>query len=91
VTDFTDPDTMLKWLADPNWGMPREGATADPSDPDNWALACHLCELQFPMEITMSVVADHYERHAGEDATVQLRLMWIGLGEPPKSHPKLPR
>lgn len=41
-------DVTFPWDDDPNWGAPREGATSDPSDGENWRLACAECALYFP-------------------------------------------
>lgn len=65
-----------------------------PGNLRNWELRCRICEHSFPMNITMGVVAAHWNLHVGaehpdavEDAP-QLDLTWVGLGAPPKSRPE---
>lgn len=77
------------WDDDPNWAAPREGATYDKNDQNNWALACGVCALQFPMDIIVQTMADHWdelhsaEHGSSEDGNIELQLVWIGLGTPP--------
>ena len=85
-TDFSD----VKWPWDdhPNWAAPRERATSDPGDNENWVMECHECALRFPSDIKMGVVAEHYqELHEGSGEEAHLNLVWVGLGVPPESNP----
>lgn len=84
-------DVKWPWDDDPNWAAPREGATYDQSDEENWKLACGECELQFPKDIEVQVVADHWKTmHHPEwsedhqEPGIVLHLVWVGLGIPPK-------
>lgn len=75
------------WDSDPNWAQPREGATSDPADGENWRLACTECELHFPKDIKMGVVGDHWNGHFPDGEArhdkVEMNLVWVGLGTPP--------
>lgn len=44
------------WEDDPCWGAPREGATSDVNDSANWTLACGVCALRLPNDLTMETV-----------------------------------
>lgn len=84
-----DSDVTWPWENNPNWAAPREGATYDPRDEENWRLACDECQLHFPRDIAMHVVSDHWQGHHPEwtednqEPSVQLQLVWVGLGVPP--------
>lgn len=82
-------DVVWPWDDDPNWDAPREGATYDPADGENWRLACKECGLHFPTDIVMGTVADHWTTlHHPEQADkpkLELDLVWVGLGTPPPS------
>lgn len=77
------------WDDDPNWGPPREGATSDAHDDENWRLACKECGLYFPREIVVQTVVDHcvelHGRAPETTAPLELDLVWIGLGTPPET------
>lgn len=78
-------EVTFPWDDDPNWGAPREGATSNPGDGENWRLACKQCRLYFPDDIQMHVVRAHFdELHGGEDSKLELNLVWVGLGTPPQ-------
>lgn len=82
-------DVSWPWDGDPNWAQPREGATYDPGEDDNWALACKQCELQFPVNIKIHAVKAHWDEHFAEteeEPEIALNLVWIGLGTPPKAN-----
>lgn len=78
------------WDGDPNWAQPREGATYDPRDEENWRMACGECALHFPKDIELGVVADHWKGHHPEwteerqEPQMRLCLVWVGLGVPPE-------
>lgn len=82
-------DVTWPWDNDPNWAAPREGATYDKNDEENWRLACNECELHFPKDIEVGVVGSHWQGHFPEwsedhqDPPIQLQLVWVGLGTPP--------
>lgn len=87
-----DSDVTWPWENNPNWAAPREGATYDPGDEENWRLACDECELHFPKDIEMHVVGAHWQGHFPEwtednqEPGIQLQLVWVGLGVPPDSN-----
>lgn len=76
------------WDDDPHWDAPREGATSDAGDNDNWRLACSDCALYFPLDITVGVMADHWTTlhhpEQADDPQPELNLVWVGLGAPPQ-------
>lgn len=82
-------DVVWPWDDDPNWGPPRERATSDGGDGENWRLACVDCGLYFPKDIEMHVVVAHIETqhglvlNAAGDPVVHLDFVWVGLGAPP--------
>lgn len=83
-------DVVWPWDGDPNWAAPREGATYDVSDEANWKIACGECELQFPKDIELHVVADHWKNLHHPDWSMEhqepqlvVNLVWVGLGTPP--------
>lgn len=79
------------WDGDPNWSAPREGATYEPGDGENWRLACVECELHFPKDIAIGIAADHWvtlhHPEQAEEPELQLNLVWVGLGVPPAGGP----
>lgn len=83
-------DVTWPWDDDPNWAAPREGATYDPADEENWRLACSECALHFPKDVNVGVVASHWQGHFPEwtedhqEPNLQLHLVWVGLGTPPE-------
>lgn len=82
-------DVVWPWDGDPSWREPREGATSDTGDGENWRLACAECGLFFPVDVKIAAAADHYAGHfspgdpAGE-VELRLDLVWVGLGTPPQ-------
>jgi hypothetical protein len=76
------------WDGDECWDQPREGATSDAADDDNWAMTCRECRLHFPMDINVGTIGKHWvELHHPEQAEEpkpELMLTWIGLGTPPQ-------
>lgn len=89
MTQKRDYSTVAwPWVDDPNWAAPREGATSNPADDENWAMECSECALRFPEDITVETVANHWvEQHHPEqveDPKPSLNLVWVGLGVPPK-------
>lgn len=78
------------WEGDPSWAKPREGATSHPADQANWAIVCRVCELRFPVDITVGTMADlwdtlHADEHGSSaDGNLAVNLVWIGLGTPPQ-------
>jgi hypothetical protein len=87
-------DVQWPWDDDPNWDQPREGATYDAADEENWTLTCGECGLHLPMDIEMRVVGDHWAGHHpgwtpdNQEPGLQLHLCWIGLGTPPPGREK---
>lgn len=56
----------------------------DPANGENWTLRCRVCAHNFPPDITMGVVAAHWNLHDGvEENAPELDLVWIGFGPPP--------
>lgn len=83
------------WDDDPNWDAPREGATSDPADEENWRLACGSCRLYFPPVINPEIVEGHMITLHGRDPRaeepLELYLTWVGLGVPPVPPERLQR
>jgi hypothetical protein len=81
-------DVAWPWDGVDWWDAPREGATSDPSDGENWRLACKRCRLYFPKDIVMQTVVDHWvtQHHPeqADDPQLELDLVWVGLGTPPE-------
>lgn len=88
-------DVTYPWDDDPNWAAPREGATSDPGDKENWTLECDECALRFPMDYTVENIGEHWKGHfpdaqiesSGDEKapdSVRVNLVWIGLGTPPE-------
>lgn len=83
-------DVSWPWDDDPNWAAPREGATYDKSDEENWRIACGECALHFPKDIKIAVVGSHWQQHFPEwsedhqTPEIVVHLVWVGLGTPPE-------
>jgi hypothetical protein len=75
-------DVKWPWEDDPNWDAPREGATSNPGDHDNWILQCAECAL--------TNIGAHWQGHypdwteENEEPPINLNLVWVGLGAPPQ-------
>jgi hypothetical protein len=82
------------WEDDPNWDTPREGATSDPGDKENWRLQCGECALTIPLGYNVGTVGAHWQAHFPEwsedhqEPAIQLNLVWVGLGTPPPGRPE---
>lgn len=70
------------------------GSMQEPSQ--GWALVCHVCRRSWPEDQPMSVVAEHWNEHAGHEFqtddgphvaeldTPYLELVWLGPGPAPE-------
>lgn len=66
-----------------------ERRSTDPADHRNWALDCEFagCGQRFEKGIVADLAA-HWALHPGVDREKpRVRLVWIGVGQPPRATP----